>query len=71
MEDIAVNQWLRVHFDNLVTYDITGQPNGKLYKTYGIRVIEIGREFVKVFSPDLNRNVYIRIADMKGSDSLP
>lgn len=71
MEDIAVNQWLRVHFDSLITYDVTGQPNGKLYKTYGIRVIEIGREFVKVFSPDLNRNVYIRIADMKGSDSLP
>ena len=71
MEDITVNQWLRVHFDNIITYDVTGQPNGKLYKTYGIRVIEIGREFVKVFSPDLNRNVYIRIADMKGSDSLP
>lgn len=64
MEDITVNQWVRVPFDNLITYDITGQPNGKLYRTYGIRIIEIGRQFVKVFSPDLNRNVFLRKEDL-------
>lgn len=72
MDDIIVNQWTRMP-DDCVVYDAVGNEVGMLRKTYGIKILEIGNEigseigneFVKVFSPDLNRNVYIRSADLK------
>lgn len=62
------NQWMRISHDFVTVYDVTGKPIGKLPKTYGIRILEIGDEFVKVFSPDMNRNIYIRKADLEGSE---
>jgi len=59
---------MRIPNDFVTVYDVTGKPIGKLPKTYGIRILEIGDEFVKVFSPDLNRNIYIRKADLEGSE---
>lgn len=51
--------WTRVSSDAITVYDSSGQEIGKLYKTYGIQVLEVGPELVKIFSPDLNRNGYI------------
>lgn len=62
------NQWTRISHDFVTAYDVTGKPVGKLPRTYGIRILEIGDEFVNVFSPDMNRNIYIRKADLEGSE---
>ena len=64
MDDIIVNQWTRMPND-CVVYDVMGNDVGKLHRTYGIRILEIGEEFIKIFSPDLNRNVYIRRTDLE------
>ena len=62
------NQWMRISHDFVTVYDVTGKPIGKLPKTYGIRILEIGDEFVKVFSPDMNRNVFLRKTDLELPD---
>ena len=56
---MELNEWIRIPTD-VTTYDESGNENGRLRKTYGVKVLEMDEEVVKVFSPDLNKNVYIR-----------
>ncbi len=56
---MELNEWIRVPAD-VTMYDESGNENGKLRKTYGVKVLELGEYVIKIFSPDLNKNVYIR-----------
>ena len=56
--------WTRTPQD-CIGYDSDGNPVGKLYKTYGINILEIGEALIKVFSPDLNKNVFIKKEDLE------
>lgn len=62
------NQWTRISHEFVTVYDVTGKPVGKLPKTYGIRILEIGDEFVKVFSPDMNKNIFLKKTDLELPD---
>ena len=53
------DSWRRIHSDTVTVYDSSGVEIGVLHKTYGVQVLEVGPELVKIFSPDLNRNGYI------------
>ena len=55
--------WTRLQRD-AHAYDMTGSYITTMRKTWGINITEIGEHYVKVFSPDLNMNVCIKIIDL-------
>ena len=66
--------WTRLQQD-IPTYDDSLRQVGILRRTYGIKILDIGEMFIKVFSPDLNKNVLLLREDFeqqskgqKGSD---
>ena len=52
-------EWIRIPVDTITVYDSKGEEIGVLRRTYGVQVLEVGLEMVKIFSPDLNRNGYV------------
>lgn len=52
-------EWIRIPVDTITVYDSKGEEIGVLRRTYGVQVLEVGPEMVKIFSPDLNRNGYV------------
>ena len=56
---MELNEWIRIPTD-VTAFDEFGNENGKLRKTCGVKVLELGEDVIKIFSPDLNKNVYIR-----------
>lgn len=52
-------EWIRIPVDTITVYDSKGEAIGVLCRTYGVQVLEVGHEMVKIFSPDLNRNGYV------------
>lgn len=55
--------WTRLKCD-APAYDMTGNYVAMMRKTWGINITEIGEHYVKVFSPDLNKNVCVKIIDL-------
>ena len=65
-----MNIWTRINSDTYLrtSPSETAQIIGRMYHTYGAKILELGDEYTLVFSPDWNCEGYVETANLKKGD---